>query len=443
VKLTHHSIPAAWFEALATGGGGPDAIHELSRARYSKHLTLLAGVLRSAEKADNRQGQLTRQGFDLLTEVQRQHPDVARQMILHPSVGAWALRVTRSSLSDFALLGASPGRMSAVAAAAAIRAGLRTEIEVEAADGVVMLPSLGSAAANEGTVVVHCGKGRAEILSPGQRVIVPSNPHRDGPGWHGLRQVRTGTLDVIIDDLDSFRMPSSPDLAPRLSAIDMSKFTEALRLAWPLLESAHADVAAECALAIKVIVPLTMFGNGHVSSSSSATFGAIAMSEPPDPYTCASTFAHEMQHLKLSALLDVVRLTQPDDGQLYYAPWRSDPRPIGGLLQGAYAFLGVSGFWRRQRQLVRGEIRLRAETEFARWREATASAIQTLRSSGRLTSAGLRFVEGMAKTADGWRDERVLPEAQSMARQQAHRHLTDWQAENGPAPAPDSRPLFR
>jgi hypothetical protein len=33
-----------------------------------------------------------------------------------------------------------------------------------------------------------------------------------------------------------------------------------------------------------------------------------------------------------------------------YAPWRSGPRPLNGLLQGAYAFLGVSGFWRQQRR---------------------------------------------------------------------------------------------
>jgi hypothetical protein len=41
---------------------------------------------------------------------------------------------------------------------------------------------------------------------------------------------------------------------------------------------------------------------------------------------------------------------RPDDGQRYYAPWRADPRLASGLLQGTYAFLGVSGFWRCQRK---------------------------------------------------------------------------------------------
>lgn len=59
--------------------------------------------------------------------------------------------------------------------------------------------------------------------------------------------------------------------------------------------------------------------------------------------------AHELQQLKRSALLDVAALTEPDDRRCY-APWRDDPRPVSGLLQGAYAFLGVSSFRRTRRR---------------------------------------------------------------------------------------------
>jgi HEXXH motif-containing protein len=78
--------------------------------------------------------------------------------------------------------------------------------------------------------------------------------------------------------------------------------------------------------------------------------GDRAMSARPDRYTCVPTLVHEIQHLKLRALLDLITLTLPDDGSRYYAPWRPDPRPVSGLLQGAYAFLAVSVFWRRQGQ---------------------------------------------------------------------------------------------
>ena len=90
------------------------------------------------------------------------------------------------------------------------------------------------------------------------------------------------------------------------------------------------------------------------------------MSRQPDKYTCAETLVHETQHLKLCALLDLVTLARPDDGRRYYAPWRPDPRPAGGLLQGAYAFLGVSGFVGRARlcqldRLTAGALELRPD----------------------------------------------------------------------------------
>ncbi|MBG0564890.1 aKG-HExxH-type peptide beta-hydroxylase [Actinoplanes aureus] len=29
----------------------------------------------------------------------------------------------------------------------------------------------------------------------------------------------------------------------------------------------------------------------------------------------------------------------------YYALWRDDPCPLNGLLQGVYAFVGITDFW--------------------------------------------------------------------------------------------------
>jgi uncharacterized protein len=436
MSARYHRIPKSLFDALAAGGGGPDAVRALAAARHSKLVVLLWGVLEAAQGAGAEQARLARQAYDLLAEVQRRDPEVADETIRHPSVGAWALRTVRMSRTNPADPGAKPGRLSTVAAAAAIRAGLTAEIEVTAADGTVMLPLLGAALVDGGTAVVRSNGTQAEVSSAGRRVKVPADPHRDAPGWLGLRKVRLGAFNVLIDDLDPFRMPSSPDLAPRLTTADANKLVAALGQAWPLLEAHHPEIAAEIAAAVTVIVPLTNKRGGQVSSSSSATFGAIALSVPPDPYTCAETLAHEIQHLKLCALLDLVNLTLPDDGQRFYAPWRADPRPIGGLLQGAYAFLGVSGFWRRQRRLAEGSLLLRAETEFARWRAAAAGVVRTLRSSGRLTPAGLDFVQGMARTLDAWQAEPVGAEALALAHREAEVHLARWQSDNGPLPAP-------
>jgi hypothetical protein len=38
----------------------------------------------------------------------------------------------------------------------------------------------------------------------------------------------------------------------------------------------------------------------------------------------------------------------------------------------------------------------------------------------------------MTKTLDSWREERVSPEAEFLARRRAEKHLADWEAANGP-----------
>jgi uncharacterized protein len=268
-------------------------------------------------------------------------------------------------------------------------------------------------------------------VSAGEVVEVPADPYQDAPGWRGLRRLQTGALNVLIDDLDPFRMPALPNVAPRMSVARASREMETILQAWSLLERHHPGSAAEVAQTAKVVVPLTSSGTEHASSSSPAAFGAIAMSEPPDPCTCAVTLVHETQHLKLSALSDVVSLTLPDDGRRFYAPWRPDPRPAGGLLQGVYAHLGVAGFWRTQRWICQGVSALRAHTDFARWRDAAAVSSATLLSSGQLTAAGQAFVRGMTRTLSVWQAEDVPAEAFALAQREAEQHLERWQRENG------------
>jgi len=415
----HHRLSRGLFEALARGGGGIAAVTELAAAQHSKHIILLGGVRRSARDDDR----FAAQGYDLLAEVKQVAPDAAEAVIRHPSVGAWAMRTLGR---DRTLPRAEPGGLSAVAAAAAIRAEMAAEIEVPVTDGAVMLPSLGSAAAGGDIAVVRTSP--PSVSSAGQSVYL--GPH--SPGWQALRTIRAGGLDALIDDLDPFRMPAAANLATRLSAAETADWEAALRDAWPLLAP---DTAAEIGAAIRVIVPTLAPQGGYVSSSSPENFGAIAMSRQPDRYTCAASLVHEVQHQKLSALLNLVELTLPDEDRRYYAPWRPDPRPVSGLLQGAYAFLGVSGFWRWARRTADDDrISWHAETEFARWRSASGRVVHTLLASGRLTAAGRDFVAEMERVLDAWQGEPVSAEAVALAHHEAELHLARWQADNGPVP---------
>jgi HEXXH motif-containing protein len=344
------------------------------------------------------------------------------------------MRTLRTLRGSTAIPGATPGGLCAVAAAAAIRAGLIAEIEVPVLAGTVVLPSLGMAAADGSAAVVRSTPDSVAVISPGGRVEVPRDPHREMPGWSGLRRVRVGALNALIDDLDPFRMPAAAHVASRLPADEAGMWGTAFEEAWQVLDRHHPAIAAEVAGAVRVFVPLIRPPRGVVSTSSPETFGAVALSEPPDPCTLGVTLAHEVQHLKLSALIDVVTLTLPDDGRRFYAPWREDPRPISGLLQGAYAYLGVSGFWQHQRHLEEGAAGIRAHAEFARWRAAAAQAADTLRASGRLTPAGLDFVQGMTRTLSTWTTEKVPEQALALAHREAEEHLHHWRLANGHIP---------
>jgi uncharacterized protein len=434
MRLRYHRMPGDVFQALAAGGGGSGAIRELAAGQHSKHVLLLRGVLDAADTAGHAQAPLARSGYALLAAVQGNAPEAFDIVIRHPSVGAWALRALRAFRRGPARTAAEPAGLCAVAAAAAVRAGLPAEIEVPAIGGAVVLPSLGAAVADGGTAVVRISADDAEVVSASQRVRLPVDPHRDAAGWSALRRLRAGSVEVLIDDLDPFRMPATTDVTPRLASFEVDGWDSAFQQAWSLLHQHHPAMAEEAAAAIRVIVPLAMPPRGQVSSSSAENFGTVALSLPADPRIFAVTLAHEVQHLKLCALLDIIPLTLPDDGRRFYAPWREDPRPVSGLLQGAYAHLGVSGFWRRQRHLDAGPAGLRAQTEFARWRAAAAGVAGTLLASGRLTSAGLDFVQGMARTLRQWQDEPVPGDAQALARDEAEQHLARWRSAHGPNP---------
>jgi uncharacterized protein len=430
----YHEIPRDLFDAIAAGGGGAEAIGVLASAEQSKHVALLHVVLAAAQRADARQSRCARLGWEVLAEVDRLDPEAAVRVMGYPAVGAWAIRTLSALDADGRAPEGAFARLAAVAAAAAMRSGLDVEVPVLPVAGVVSLPSVGAARVDADSAVVSSRPGRAEVRWAHGRVQIPADTYRDAPGWLGIRRCQAGSLAAVIEDLDPFRMPAVTGLAPRLTAAEARNWVRTFRQGWHLLAAGHPAIAEEVAAAISVIVPLSRSSHGQLSSSSAEAFGAVAMSEPPDPDTCASTFTHEVQHLKLCAVLDIVRLTLPDDGRRYYAPWRTDPRPVAGLLQGAYAYLGVTEFWRRQRDLATGAARLRADGDFALWRAGTVRVIDTLLSSERLTLAGADFVRRMRETAGGWAAESVSTEARAFALHASRSHLTRWEQDNGPVP---------
>ena len=126
----------------------------------------------------------------------------------YPAVGAWAVSTLRALDPDGRAPGAVPARLTAVAAAAAVRSGLDAEVPVLPVAGVVSLPSLGAARVDGRFRRSAQPPRRAEVRWARGRVEIPAGGHPDAPGWLGIRGCRAGDLEAVIEDLDPFRMPA-------------------------------------------------------------------------------------------------------------------------------------------------------------------------------------------------------------------------------------------
>ena len=247
---------ASIFDALAAGGGGPEAIRKLAAAEHSKHCVLLRGVIQAAEATGTDQARFARNGRDALDAVEHHDPHIAARTIGYPSVGAWGLRTVRA-------LRGEPGRRGPIPHAG--RGGSRSGDSVGARrrspgtsgrrDRLPAFPRRG----RSGSGHRHGSQLRrtAEIRWAHGRLDIPSDPQRDAPGWHGVRRVRIGNFHVGIDDLDPFRMPAVAGLAPRLSARDADDWSDDDQARLAPARRGSPRRSAEVAAAISVLVPLS------------------------------------------------------------------------------------------------------------------------------------------------------------------------------------------
>jgi uncharacterized protein len=396
VKPPVHTMPADGLDALAAGYGGPAEIERLAGSQLTITRALIASIPRQAS------------AWDLLSRADEQAPDQVDAVLAHPYVRAWAVACVRGE--------ADPDRLAAVAAAAAARARLDAELAVPVLDGWVPLPTLGCWEVDRtGSTTIRIRQGKVMI---------------DGEiGYRPVPTLETGDVTVALEDTDPYRDCHEWPAAPPLDEDEILAWRERFDEAWRLIERDHPAYAPGLAAGLSTIVPLRPAApGGDVSSTARHAFGAVAIALPADPATLALLLIHEYQHVKLGAVLDLFDLYDSDDTDLYYAPWRDDPRPLEGLLQGTYAHIAVADFWRARRLADPGD---EAAAAFARWRWQTAEAIDTLAASGSLTPLGERFAAGMRATVRPWLDEPVPDAARSAAERSARRHREAWSAAKG------------
>jgi hypothetical protein len=390
-------LSAADLSGLARGIVTPETVVRLNGAQLAKHQLLVETVRRRAAHTQPSAtvATLTR-AVELLAEIQGQYPAVVNELLALPQIGSWAISCLDRMRGGERL---DAGYLARLAAVAAVRAGRKRDVPA-AENGRTLFPGLG---------VQH------------------------GTRWTPIPRLRVRAgdlgLSVHLDATDPYlgmygrrTRPNPPEWRDRLTG------------AWRVLVHRHRPAAQALAVGLKTLVPLAEPMSGPpLSAASGWAYGAVAASLPADSLILAEILVHEFQHLTLGAVEDLVALTRADDKRLWYAPWRDDPRPLSALLQGCYAFLGITEFWRAERNSGPPEHSRGAEAAFARWRRATLEAAQTLHDADGLTVTGRTFAAGIRERLEPWMAEKVSADAERYAARVCAEHRARWDRTNANA----------
>lgn len=455
------AIPDRVLRELGRTEGDTDSLGLLVRDQDTRRLVLLRALLDAAAAAPTAVCpppllDRLREDWALLEAAERTDRTAVRTVLFHPMAGPWAQRLlgglTGTTATGPDLL-ADLNHLTALAAAAAIRAALPCTAGLTARDGLLSLPTLGAVRVDPGPVELDYTEGEM-MLRPAGAPPLSVRTQPDGtmssadPRWLpvlALPAVLPGTAPVPLDDLDPYRTRGTGPERHGLSAAthiddpERKAWTESWSGVEPLLRVGGAHRLTEAAVLLRCLVPLKpppgsgpTGGAAHCSGTRREAFGAVLSSKPATPAYFASTLVHELQHTKLAALGALVRLHHEDATPRHFAPWRSDPRPFDGLLQGAYSHLALADYWQRfalgAKRVTHRDL---AWAAYARCRQQVGAVMPVLAGSALLTAEGRVLVNEMITLYHRLEDS--PPPTGHLARAEAYVSTAKviWQQRNG------------
>lgn len=206
---------------------------------------------------------------------------------------------------------------------------------------VVVAPGFGPLACQLGSDVVRLTwtDGASADLPVG-RFDLP-RPDADGrllplpavAGWPLLNAVP----EAHDADLAVQLSPASSISADELALVEQAH--DLLQAVWP--EAAAATRRFLHSLVVQPAAP------DHTTSITLDFLQGTLIASLRDPVQVADAMVHEGSHARLALLLRSDPLVLDDGVARHPSPWRSDPRPLKGVINGVHAFLNVALFYRR------------------------------------------------------------------------------------------------
>ncbi|MET9906645.1 HEXXH motif-containing putative peptide modification protein [Streptomyces sp. NPDC006476] len=398
------------FASLAACQPSPAALRVLRDGQVSRRLLLLKCVADAVrDGAPEFWASHGAAAWELCTRARRADVLAFEDVLLHPHVGVWLGRCLRALSGPRPALGAGTdfARMGGLAAAAALRAGLRPHLALPAPGALLWLPTLGDVPLSPGRTQARL-RGDVIEWDGGSPVAVPERGEAaaHGDAWCVPRRLTARplggapTLSVVLEDSDPYRDAHGHPVDGRQTTGQLRSWQESVASAWDVVTRLVPERSSACAELWTALVPLRPSWAGlGVSSSAREAYGAIAASFTADPVRLAETVVHETSHIAYGALADLTDLTDPDDRTLHRVGWREDARPVASVLTGTHAHLSLLEFWRRRRRELTGEQARRASARLDHYGRHVAAALQLLQVHPALTPIGARFVGIMAEEA--------------------------------------------
>ncbi|MGY1498459.1 aKG-HExxH-type peptide beta-hydroxylase [Streptomyces sp. QTS52] len=397
------------FASLAGCRPSPAALRVLRDGQVSRRLLMLMSVADTARRSTPEFWESWgAAAWELCVQARGADVRAFEDVLLHPHVGVWLGRCLRD-LNDprpAVRADAECARLAGLAAAAALRAGLRPHLILPAPGALVWLPTLGGVRLTGG---VREARLRGDVLDLGGRSLALGERHE--PAVHGTIRCAprrmtarppgdAPALSVVLEDTDPYRDAHGHPVLPRQTAAELDAWQASVASAWDVVTRLLPERAAACAALWTALVPLRPPWTGQgVSSSAREAYTAIATSFTTDPVRLAETVVHETAHIAFGALADLTDLSDPEDRTLQQVGWREDARPVGSVLTGTYAHLALLEFWRRRHRELGGRQAGAARARLHHYGRQVVDALRILQVHPALTPLGAHFVAAMAKEA--------------------------------------------
>jgi len=228
------------------------------------------------------------------------------------------------------------------------------------------------------------------------------------PAYHGAGQ--SGQRVTLLPSVLGWRvLNGNPDLeapieelpvqpAPLVEPAWLDNLVNGARLlrqVWPV-----AALAARRYLDSVILQPLP--AEGHVTSVTLGRLQGSLIASLRDPVQVADALCHEGSHTRLGLFLQMDPLIEDDEAAVHPSPWRQDPRPLKGLLNGVHAFVNVCEFYRRL-ALAEPTLAEPAEAVYSVQRRRVLEAWDYLEPRLRPTRLGQTLVAELAAAVRGLR----------------------------------------